>query len=178
MEKTESGIAERFKETRIVERKELHSINQPQYSNLLSNRRGVLATISTISATIGAFSFLLFDTEGIVCSLTLLIIGDLLLLTTIIVSVFFYIVITQKDLLVLHKSYYDSLEWLNEDIDKAYEVLSGKISLEQLQEWARIRIKDTVYNRPEEPSFSYQWISFMFFSVAMLFIFSSFIFHF
>jgi Zn-dependent membrane protease YugP len=92
----------------------------PIFAEYDRDRRNFFSMLATISATIGAFSFLLFSTGSIVKNIQLLKIGDGLLLITIIFSISTYLFILSDSQKKFHKVYYDSLEIFN---NKEYEKL-------------------------------------------------------
>jgi hypothetical protein len=100
--------------------------------------------LATISATIGAFSFLLFPLTNIVKNLPMLKIGDGLLLLTIILSISIYLFVLRGSQKKFHEVYYENFEILT---NKEYE-------------------KITKYKRPEFKEYYLEFI------VCLIFIFA------
>lgn len=88
----------------------LIDISLPIFAEYERDRRNFFTMIATISATIGAFSFLLFPSTNIVKNFLLLKIGDGLLLLTIILSIVIYLYILRDSQNGFHKVFYDYLE--------------------------------------------------------------------
>lgn len=131
----------------------LIDVSLPIFAEYERDRRNFFTVIATISATIGAFSFLLFPLTNIVKNLLLLKIGDGLLLLTIIFSVSTYLFILRDSQNKFHKVYYDYLEIFN---NKDYE-------------------KIPKYKRPETREYGLELIVCSIFILALVFIGISFI---
>lgn len=125
----------------------------PVFAEYERDRRNFFSMLATISATIGAFSFLLFPLENVVKNLTMLIVGDGLLLLTIIFSVLVYMFILRSSQRKFHKVYYDNFEIL---INREYEKLLK-------------------YKRPKFEEYYLESIACLFFVSALIFIGISFI---
>lgn len=163
-----------FIEKRNSEREKLFLTSQPIYANFFTDKRNIFGTLATVSATIGAFSFLLFS-SAVLKSRTLLITGDLLLLATILLSLYFLIFLIKDDLSSYHKTYYDAFERLGNDIDQGYKVLLGELTGTEFKDWAGKELKNYVYKRPPLPTFKWHWIAYILFFSALFLIALSFL---
>lgn len=99
-------------------RNKLIDISSSVFAEYDRDRRNFFSMLATISATIGAFSFLLFPLTNIVKNLPMLKIGDGLLLLTIILSISIYLFVLRGSQKKFHEVYYENFEILT---NKEYE---------------------------------------------------------
>lgn len=85
----------------------------PIFAEYDRDRRNFFSTLATMSATIGAFSFLLFNSSSIIKNQSFLKWGDILLLVTIILSVVSYLYVLANSQYRFHEIYYNYLENFN-----------------------------------------------------------------
>lgn len=129
-------------------KEKLIDISVPVFAEYDRDRRNFFSMLATISATIGAFSFLLFPLTNIVENLHLLKIGDGLLLLTIILSISAYLFVLRDSQMKFHKVYYEKFEIL---LNKEYKKLPK-------------------YKRPEFKEYYLEFIVCLIFIIALIFI--------
>jgi hypothetical protein len=164
--------ARNFVDRRDEERDKLRQDSQPIFASFAQESRSFFSFTATTSATIGAFSFLLFDSH-ILKSPVLLKFGDVLLLIVIVLSAYSYLSDLQKDYIRYHNDYFNTFEMLSKDISKGYKVLSGEMTFEEFKKWANEQLQITKYKRPPMSGFILHWIVFVFFVLALLLVATS-----
>jgi len=148
-----------------------HYAVMPIISNFDVVKRNIFLTFATISATIGAFSFLIFGSSSLKDK-NALIVGDFLLLLTIIISMILYIIQTEKDHVETLKSYSRVQERFGNIINGYLEVIKGKVAL---IDFYKIQKKEAEERLKEDstdikPNYFWQFIVLILFIFSLLFI--------
>ena len=151
--------------------REKHFFSSQQFfSTYDQSRRGFFSTIATLSATIGAFSFLLFDLS-ILANPSFLVIGDIFLIITIVTSIFIYLRLLNLEHQEFHNTYFTVFERLSEDISNGGKLQRKEISEEEYQKLLeRNQDKISEYERPKSPTYKWHNLIFLMFALALFFV--------
>jgi hypothetical protein len=142
------------------------------FANFDNEGRNFFIKIATISATIGAFSFLVFDK---VENQLFLRIGDSLLLVVIIYSIAVYYMLFKKDLINFHQTYHNIFKRNTRHIEMIQKLESGLISPEDFKIFMNDEInKINEYKRPSVERFANNKIIIIILSLALILICLSF----
>jgi hypothetical protein len=149
-------------------KKELFQNSFPQFSDFDREKRNIPLKIATISATIAAFSFLIFDN---VKNGKLLLVGDIFMLLIIAISLFFHIYLLGGQYIKLHKTHFDLHEKLSMFITKLSEMVALREPIDKIDEYAREYFNNIPkYTRPKPDSYIFEFILAGLFSIALFII--------
>jgi hypothetical protein len=150
-----------------IQQAQLVPILLPVFNDYDKEKRQFLASLSVVSAAIGAFSFLLYNSPY-VKSPELLKIGDILILITIISSMIGWLVVLHSNQKKLHNTFCE----FNNKLHSASETLDyffqQKISQEDFKKKINSFNKD--YKKPVFPNYYWQIGNCVLFVVAIVFI--------
>lgn len=108
------NFIEKYVEKVRQERKDLYTENSGRFFQLDIEKRDFFVKIGTVSATIGAFSFVIFDQ---VPRRGFLIVGDAFLLLVIMLCFYSYLQLLKKDERNLHRTYHDIFERMIQEVE-------------------------------------------------------------
>lgn len=158
------------------EREKLHFMSVEIFQQHDLEQRDFFIKVSTLSATIGAFSFLIFGLEILKTPL-FLIIGDILLLSVIVLSLVNYLCIFRRSHREFHGTYYSISERQTNEIEKTEKLLNGDITREEWEAFIKDELKKIPpYKRPKEMSFISLFIVSILMIIALIFISLGFLF--
>lgn len=155
------------------ERKDLFLKSSDHFNDFDKERRDFIMRIATLSATVGAFSFLIFDK---VASPNLLKLGDFFLGVNIIYCVVVYLLLFKKDLYNYHSAYFDIFERMNKEIEIWSKIDLGLATADDLVCFHKQEISNIgKYERPVKDSLADQEFVIILFALAWIFILLSFV---
>lgn len=157
-----------YLDKRRGDREKLAVTSIPIFVSFHTEKRDFFIKIATIAATIGAFSFLLFD-SAVLKSPPLLIFGDLILLLVIVASLALYTYELRNSFYDFHDMYYSVFESQNREIQTTQKFLRREISKEDYDKFLKAEIdKIPEYNRPSKSGFLCEWLIIGILSIALL----------
>ena len=133
--------------------------------------RNIFTAFASLSATIGAFSFLLFDSPYL-HNIKSLVTGDVLLLIVIIISMFNYVLGSKRAHIDIINGYKRIQDRFDESINGYLEVLKGKIKQLDFEREQYEKAKEKVLSdkNQELPNYFWHYIVLIIFVFALIFV--------
>ncbi|MCL4384186.1 hypothetical protein M1116_01940 [Patescibacteria group bacterium] len=143
----------------------------PVLNDYDKEKRAFLTTISIVSAAVGAFSFLLYNSPY-VKNPDLLKLGDILILLTIILSIVGWLVVLHSNQKKLHDTFCDLIDSLHSASENLDNYIQQKISQEDFEK--KLQSFNKEYKRPNFPDYYWQIGCCILFVTSLVFIALSF----